>query len=87
MHFNLKLQKLQNNLDKWRAGDLTLFGRVLIIKSLGPSQLISSASSLNVPQGITPVTKTKLFNFLWKIKETKSKEPDCIKVEITVACV
>ena len=40
-NFNLKLGKLQTNLDTWRARDLTLFGRVLIIKSLGLSQIIN----------------------------------------------
>ena len=73
MNFNLKLQKLQTNLDMWRARDLTLFGRVLIIKSLGLSQLVYSASNLTVPQEITPIIKTKLFNFLWKNKRDKIK--------------
>ena len=34
-NFNLKIQKLQTNLDMWRSRDLTLFGKVLIIKALG----------------------------------------------------
>ena len=62
MNFNLKLQKLQTNLDTWKARDLTLFGRVLIIKSLGLSQLVYSASNLSVPQEIIPLIKTRLFN-------------------------
>ena len=73
MNFNLKLRKLQTNLDMWKARDLTLFGRVLIIKSLGLSQLVYSASNLNVPQEITPIIKSKLFNFLWKNKRDKIK--------------
>ena len=73
MNFNLKLRKLQTNLDMWKASDLTLFGRALIIKSLGLSQLVYSASNLNVPQEITPIIKTKLFNFLWKNKRDKIK--------------
>ena len=73
MNFNLKLRKLQTNFDMWRAHDLTLFGRVLIIKSLGLSQLVYSASNLNVPQEITPIIKTKVFNFLWKNKRDKIK--------------
>ena len=32
LNFNLKLRKLQTKLDMWRARDLTVFGRVLIIK-------------------------------------------------------
>ena len=73
MNFNLKLRKLQTNLDMWKARDLRLFGRVLIIKSLGLSQLVYSDSNLNVPQEITPIIKTKLFNFLWKNKRDKIK--------------
>ena len=38
LNFNLKLKRLQTKLDIWRARDLTLLGRVLIIKSLGLSQ-------------------------------------------------
>ena len=70
---NLKLQKLQTNLDLWSARDLTLFGRVLIIKSLALSQLVYSASNLNVPQEILPMIKTKLFKFLCKNKKDKIK--------------
>jgi len=57
----------------WKARDLTLFRRVLIIKSLGLSQLVYSASNLCVPKEITPIIKTKLFNFLWKNKRDKIK--------------
>ena len=36
LNFNLKIRKLQTNLDMWRSRDLTLFGKVLIIlKILG----------------------------------------------------
>ena len=73
MNFNLKLRKLQTNLDMWKARDLTLFGRVLIIKSLGLSQLVYSASNLSVPKEIIPIIKMKLFNFLWKNKRDKIK--------------
>ena len=57
----------------WRARDLTLFGRVLIIKSLGLSQIIYSSSILNIPEGFARLVKTKLFNFLWKNKRDKIK--------------
>ena len=48
-NFAIKIQKLQTNLDLWKSRNLTLFGKVLIIKSLGLSQLVYSASNLNVP--------------------------------------
>ena len=73
LNFNLKIRKLQTNLDMWRSRDLTLFGKVLIIKSLGLSKLIYSASILNVPEEVTRTVKTKLFSFLWKNKRDKIK--------------
>ena len=50
-----------------------MFGRVLIIKSLGLSQIIYSSSILNIPEGFARIVKTKLFNFLWKYKRDKIK--------------
>ena len=72
-NFNLKLRKLQTKLDMWRVRDLTLFGRVMILKSLGLSQLIYSSSILNIPEGFANLVKTKLFKFLWKNKRDKIK--------------
>ena len=46
LNFHLKLRKMQTNLDIWRARNLTLFGKVMIIKSRGLSQLVYSASTL-----------------------------------------
>jgi len=71
--FFLKIHKLEINLDKWRARNLTLFGRVLIIKSIGLSQLVYSAPTLNVPKEIIFIIKTKLFCFLWNNKKNKIK--------------
>ena len=72
-NFNLKLRKLQTKRDTWRARDLTLFGRVMILKSLGLSQLIYLSSILNIPEGFANLVKTKLFKFLWKNKRDKIK--------------
>jgi len=71
MNFNLKILKLQTNLDMWRSRDLTLFGKVLTIKSLGLSQLIYLTSILNVPEEVARTVKTKVFSFLWKNKRDK----------------
>ena len=73
LNFNLKLRKLQTKLDMWRARDLTLFGRVLIIKSLGLSKIIHSFSNIEVPDGIAGEVRKKLFNFIWKNKKDRIK--------------
>jgi len=71
--FFLKIRKLETNLDIWRARNLTLFGRVLIIKSIELSQLVYSAPTLNVPREIIFIIKTNLFSFLWNNKKDKIK--------------
>ena len=74
LNFNLKLRKLQTKLDMWRARDLTLFGRVLIIKSLGLSQIIHSVSNIEVPDSIAGAVRKNLFSFiLWKNKKDRIK--------------
>ena len=66
MNFNLKINKLQTNLDIWKSRDLTLFGKVMIIKALGVSSLIYSASNI-----IVPTLKVGSLDSSGKTKETK----------------
>ena len=73
MNFNLKVQKLQTNLDIWKSRGLTLYGKVLITKSLGLSNLIYLVSNVTVPKDIGPMVKDKMFHFLWKTKKDKIK--------------
>ena len=73
MNFNLKVNKMQTNLDIWRSRDLTYFGKVMIIKALGVSSLVYSASNINVPKDIVTNVKSRLFRFLWKNKRDKIK--------------
>ena len=70
LNFNQKLKVLQTKLDMWSARDLTLFGKVMIIKTLGLSQLVYSASNLVVHAGIEDTVKTKCY-FFRKTRKTK----------------
>ena len=45
----------------------------MILKSLGLSQLVYSASNLVVPPGTVDLVKTKSFRFLWTNKKDKIK--------------
>ena len=74
MNFNLKINKLQAKLDIWRSRDLTLFGKTMIIKALGVSSLIYSASNINVPNDTAGNGKRRVFSFRWKNKRDKIKK-------------
>ena len=68
LNFRLKIQKMQSKLDIWNSRALTLYGKVLIAKSLGLLSLIYSASIANVPTDIPANVTSRLFKFLWKNK-------------------
>lgn len=84
-NFHIKIRKMETKLNIWRSRDLTLFGRTMLAKSLGLSQLIYTASMLSVPETVIQQTQSKLFAFLWKNKTDKmgwAKLPllqDCYK--------
>ena len=77
--FSQKIRKLQTKLDMWSSRDLTIFGRVMLLKVLGLSQLVYSVPDLVVPQGTADLVKTKLFKFLWRNKKKKRNTHDLYK--------
>jgi len=51
-NFFIRIKKMETKLNLWLSRDLTLFGRTLLVKSLGLSQLIYSSSMLSVPESV-----------------------------------
>ena len=66
-----KIDNLNTKLDIWRSRKLSLFGKCLIVKSLGISQFVYSASMLDVNEEDTSRVKKSLFNFIWNKKQDK----------------
>jgi len=65
---------MEKKLNIWQSWDLMLFGRTMLAKSLGLSQLIYTASMLPVPETAIQQTQSRLFAFLWKNKRDKIKQ-------------
>ena len=64
---------MKTKLNLWFSRDLTLYGKSLLAKTLGVSQLVYAASMLSVPTSVMKNVQTELFNFLWKNKKDKIK--------------
>ena len=64
---------METKLNLWLTRDLTLFGRTMLAKSLGISQLIYSASMPSVSEPVINQTQGKLFAFLWRNKKDRIK--------------
>ena len=70
-----KIEKVKHILASWKNRDLSLFGKVQIIKTFVVSQFVLPASLLVVPPEITKKIETMLYEFLWgsrdKVKRVK----------------
>ena len=71
-----KIDNLNIKLDLWRGRKLSLFGKCLIVKTLGISQIVYSAPMLDISPNDTSGIKKSIFSFIW------SKKPDKIKRNI-----
>ena len=75
MNWNCKIEKVENILQSWSKRELSLFGRIQIIKTFALSQFVLSASLLAVPLDIIKHIERMLYKFLWggkdKVKRKK----------------
>ena len=71
-----KIDNLTIKLDLWRGLKVSLFGKCLIVKTPGISQIVYSASMLDISPNDTSGIKKSIFSFIW------NKKPDTIKRNI-----
>ena len=64
---------METKLNVWLSLDLTLMGRTLLVKALGISKIVYSASILCVPEGVIKRVQEKLVSYLWRNKKDKIK--------------
>ena len=72
-NFYVKIRKMSTKLNLWRARKLTLYGKSLLAKTLGASQLIYTASMICVPDTVINNVQGHLFSFLWNNRKDKIK--------------
>ena len=72
-NFFSKIRKMRTKLNIWQTRDLSLYGRSMLAKAVGVSQLIYAASMLTVPEPVIEKTQAELFAFLWRNKKDKIK--------------
>ena len=73
LNFGEKILNLEQTLNTWQRRNLTLYGKINIVKTLGISKLIYSASVLPVPDHYIQEINKLIFNFIWAGKPPKIK--------------
>ena len=73
LNFGEKILSLEKTLNTWKRRNLTLYGKINIVKTLGISKLIYSASVLPVPVHYIQEINKLIFDFIWAGKPPKIK--------------
>ena len=68
-----KLEKVKAILKFWKMRNISIYGKVVILKSLIISQFVYVASVLPTPQKLVKDLNKLLFNFIWNSKREKVK--------------
>ncbi|KAL9978081.1 hypothetical protein ACROYT_G015562 [Oculina patagonica] len=73
INFEEKIVSLKKTLNRWSARNLTLIGRICIVKILAISKLVYNTSVLSVSSNICKQVNDICFRFVWKMKPDKIK--------------
>ena len=74
-----KLAKLQKTLNFWSQRDISVYGRINIVKTLALSKVIFVCSSLETPPYFVEEVNKKIFDFVWNHKPAKIKKSTLLK--------
>ena len=72
-NFQSKIDALLRQLHWWKARDLSLNGKVLIIKSLALSKFQYLVSLVHIPQNVVKLVNSIIYEFIWNGKTDKVK--------------
>jgi len=73
-----KIGNLEKMLNSWKRRNLTLYGKINIVKTFGLSKLIYNASVLVIPENFIKEIEKLIFNFIWDGKPAKIKKSTII---------
>ena len=78
-NFFEKLPKLKKQLNLWSSRDISIYGRVNIVKTLAISKLTFICSLLETPKGFTDEVNNIISDYIWKYKNPKLQKTTIIK--------
>ena len=76
------LKKMENHLKTWSARNLSVLGKILIVKTFGISQIIFLMQSIVLNENHFVKLNSLLYKFIWNRHFMAAKAPERIKREI-----
>ena len=75
-------KKIDNHLKRWSQRNLSVLGRILIVKTFGISQIIYIMQSMCLDQSDYKIFNALLYKFIWNRNYAAAKAPERIRREI-----
>ena len=69
-----KLGSLKKILNIWSSRDISIYGKINIVKTLALAKLTFVCSMLDTPESFTEEVNKIIFKFIWKYKQPKIKK-------------
>ena len=63
-----KVGRIEKKLNNWRSHNLSLFGKVYVVKSLALSQILYSVEMICIDESVVKEISKLIWNFLWEDK-------------------
>ena len=86
-YVNQKIDNLNAKLGSWRSRQLSIFGRCLIVKSLGISQIVHSAAVLDIHKDYIVKIQSLILNSFGRISRIKLRGKFYIRITREEVCV
>jgi hypothetical protein len=81
LNLSNKVQNLKKTLNLWKMRNLTLIGRILVVKSLALSQITYIVTNVHIPAQYISEIEVIISNFVWK-NSTPRVKFDVISLQI-----
>jgi len=81
-NINDKIDKLKNQLQLWRQRNLSLEGKILIVKTFGLSQIIYALQSTYIKENDLKRIDSIITKFVWNLKESNQRPAGKIRKTI-----
>ena len=70
-NWSSKIESIKSTLNQWSRRDLTLQGRILILKTMALAKVVYLVSSISIPSWAVNEINKEFFQFVWRNKRDK----------------
>ena len=84
-NWNCKIDRMYNLIKDWSKRDLSIDGKIVVVKAFLVSQLVYVMQSIGLPQAVLDKINSILYKFIWQRKHSNRKAFEKVKRKVMEA--